>query len=452
MYSKLYSRFFYPFYENVVRGRQTFQRLREYENNQWRAIDELRQIQWAKLKQLILHVYENVPYYRAKFDQLHLSPEDFREPSDIRCLPFLTKSDVRQNQDRLLATNYGDSRLYASWTGGSTGEPVTFKYDRHSYECRIAASARADRWSGWDFGVRELYVWGLRPTSDSFAVRWKKQAHHKLLRRRMFNSYLFSSATLPAYVAEMNSFRPEIIVGYSGAIATLAQFIKERGVQCHSPKAVIATAEQVFPAQRALIENVFQSPVFNRYGSREFMIIGMECERHDGLHLNIDNQLIEVLKNGDPVKPGEIGEIVITDLNNYAMPFIRYKIGDLGVASDVVCPCGRGLPLLERVEGRIMDAIKTRDGRCVTGLFFTHLVKEYQGIRQFRVLQKSYQDIEIEIAREHSFDDACVGLMEHEIAKVMGESVRIVFRFVPDIAPLPSGKQRITCSDLPLTF
>jgi len=452
MYAKLYSKYFYPFYDGILRRRDTFRLLREYEVNQWRSTDELRLIQWEKLRKLIAHVYEHVPYYRMQFERIGFSPADLNTPSDMQHLPFLSKKDIRENQGDMLANNSSSTCLFSSWTGGSTGVPIKFKYDRYSYECRIAASARADRWSGWEFGVRELYIWGVRATADSLFLRWKKNIHHLLLRRKIFNSYLFSAETLPRYVDELNTYKPEIIVGYAGTVAILAQFIKEKGRWCHSPRAVIATAEQISPEQRDLIESVFQAPVFNRYGSREFMIIGMECDQHDGLHLNIDNQYIEVLKDGKPVVPGEVGEVVITDLNNYAMPFVRYKIGDLGVLSDSKCSCGRGLPLLKSVNGRIMDAIKTRDGRCVTGLFFTHLMKDFEEIRQFRVIQKSYDALEIEFVRTEKYTDECLQYLRREIGKILGDGVGIIFRAVPEIRPLASGKQRITFSELPVDF
>lgn len=452
MYSQLYSRLLYPFYEGVVRGRKTFSLLREYEANQWRSLDELRQLQWAKLRKIIAHAYGNVPYYRDQFDHAGVCPSDLKSPEDLLRFPYLSKKDIHENQETLLASNCRQAQLFPSWTGGSTGAPIKFKYDRYSYECRVAASARADRWSGWEFGVKELYIWGQRPTSDTFITRCKKNAHLRLLRRKIINPYLFSSETLPGFVAEMNAYKPEVIVAYAGALATMAQFIKARGLACHSPRSIIATAEQVFPEQRELIENVFQAPVFNRYGAREFMVIGMECERHVGLHLNIDNQVIEVLKDGKPVAPGELGELVITDLNNYAMPFIRYKIGDLGVLSEKACPCGRGLPLLQSVNGRVMDAIKTRDGRCVTGLFFTHLMREFEGVRQFRVIQKAYELIQVEIVKGDSFKDECLERLRLEINKTMGSQVQVEFSFVADIKPLPSGKQRITFSELPANF
>ena len=450
MYSKIYSRFIYPFYEGVLRGRKTFTLLREDEANQWRSLAALKEMQWAKLQKLMVHAYTHVPFYRSQFDRAGVTPLDLKSAADLKGFPFLTKKDIQENQEALLASNYHQTPLFSSWTGGSTGAPIKFKYDRHSYECRVAASARADRWSGWEFGAKELYIWGVRHTTDAWVTRCKKKIHQQLLRRKVFNSYTFSSSTLPGYVRELNAYKPDIIVAYAGALATLAQFAKERGLRCHSPKAVIVTAEQTFPEQRALIEEVFQAPVFNRYGSREFMIIGMECDRHDGFHLNIDNQVVEVLKDGMPVAPGEIGELVITDLNNYAMPFIRYKIGDLGVLADSACSCGRGLPLLKRVEGRVMDALKTRDGRCITGLFFTHLMREFEGVRQFRVTQKTYDLVEVEIVRSNTFDEGCLQRLRQEIVLAMG--VEVKFLLVPKIEPLPSGKLRITFSELPADF
>jgi phenylacetate-CoA ligase len=179
------------------------------------------------------------------------------------------------------------------------------------------------------------------------------------------------------------------------------------------------------------------------------MLIGMECEQHAGLHQSVDNLFVEVMANGRPAGDGEVGELLVTDLHNWGMPFIRYRIGDLAVRSRRTCPCGRGLPIFERVEGRVLDAIRTPDGRIVPGEFFPHLMKEFDSVRQFQVVQKQLGLLHIRLVLGGDGRHAeQVGHMQAEIRRVLGDSIQTQFEQVTEIAQTPSGKFRVTVSEL----
>src|SRR5207253_1358560 len=171
---------------------------------------------------------------------------------------------------------------------------------------------------------------------------------------------------------------PEVIVAYTNPLYVFARALAQRRVTPFSPRAIVVGAEKLHGFQRELIEAVFQAPVFETYGSREFMLIAAECDRHAGLHVTADNLVVEVLDDdGRPTPGGEEGNVVVTDLFNYGMPFIRHVIGDRAVAGWGTCPCGRGLPLLKKVTGRRLDILRTPDGRQIPGEFFPHLLKDF---------------------------------------------------------------------------
>ncbi|MHC4123085.1 MAG: phenylacetate--CoA ligase family protein [Planctomycetota bacterium] len=427
--------------------------MKELEKNQWLPEKQLKELQWKKLKKLLKHAYENVPFYKERFKAMGLCPEDIKNFEDFRRLPFLSKDDIRSNQKELVAQNYKKERLYPSWTGGSTGVPLKFKYNRKSYEWRVAAAARSDRWSGWNFGVKEFYVWGrIPPTNGSNFIRIKKKVHHFVLRRKMINSFRFSKKTLAVYLKAFNKFCPHTLIGYTGSLYNFAKYIVDNNLECHKPMAIIATAEQLYPYQRELLETAFKAKVFNRYGCREVMLIAMECEAHNGLHMNMDNLYIEILKDGEPVKCGVLGDIVITDLNNFGMPFIRYTIGDLAKLSENKCRCGRGLPLISQLLGRTCESIITPDGRIITGLYFTGLMKDYTNIEQIQVVQKSIDKLTIKIVGDKLNVDGSLAEMRDKIKEFMGSQTYIDFQLVDRIYPEKSGKYCIVKSEIPANF
>jgi phenylacetate-CoA ligase len=251
-------------------------------------------------------------------------------------------------------------------------------------------------------------------------------------------------------VEYINKKKPTGIVSYTTGIYNLAQFVQKNGIHLDttSVKSIITGAEKLFDYQRDLIESVFKARVFNTYGCREFMLIASECEKHEGLHVNSDSLVVEILVDGKAAKPGETGELVITDLHNYGMPFIRYKNGDLATQSTKVCSCGRGLPLIENVDGRKTDVIVAHNGTKIPGIYFPHLMKEIPEVRKFQVIQKSRTVIEVKIVQQPKISEEKIQFVRHEIQNVVGDEVDIQFNFVDDIPLNASGKFRVTISEI----
>ncbi|MEI8314487.1 MAG: phenylacetate--CoA ligase family protein [Verrucomicrobiota bacterium] len=444
-YGSTYRNLLWPAYEGL-RGRQTHKLFHTAEARQWWSIDRLRDYQWQEITRLIRHAHAHTTWYRRVFEKLSLGPEDVRTLADFQRLPPLGKEEIRQSRDEMVATQQ-PGPLYAERTGGSTGVPLQYFYNRGSYEWRLAVSQRGYSWAGCEDGARQFYLWGEPIGTPPWPARLKTKLHNAFLRRRLVSSFRLTTDALHRCVAEINGFRPLTIIGYTNALALLAQHILDTRPLRHQPTGIITAAEGVNSLQRDVIQRAFGAPVFASYGSREFMLIGMECDQHNGLHLSADNLLIETIRpDGTLAAPGEVGEILVTDLHNFGMPLIRYKIGDLGVLTTRVCSCGRGLPLLERVEGRVLDMIRTPDGRMLPGEFFPHLMKEFESVRQFQVIQTRLDRLQIKLVLGNGNP---VPRIEQEVRQRLGTSIQLDIQAVDEIPVGKNGKFRVTISELP---
>ena len=237
------------------------------------------------------------------------------------------------------------------------------------------------------------------------------------------------------------------------SIYELACFIERNGYDIFSPKSIITSAGTLYPDFREKIEKVFKCGVFNRYGSREVGNMAVECDKHEGMHLILFNHYIEILDSeGNDVKDGEMGEIVVTLLTNYTMPLLRFRIGDMAVPSSRKCSCGRGLPLIERVVGRTVNVFKNVKGELIDGEYFTHLFYFVDFIKKFQVVQESFEAITIRLEVE---DKAVLGKnkslfdeIDRKIRIVMGENCKITYKIEDEILPMASGKYVYTISNI----
>ena len=306
--------------------------VQDLNRSQWLPLDAMRELQERKLRKLVQHAYTHVPYYRDKLRAHGIGPEDIRTLDDVRKLPFLTKDDVRKHlYFDILSDNHKKSEILRITTSGSTGEPFVCYVDRAQLEFRWAATLRAQEWTGYRFGDRTLRLWhqtiGMSKTQIA-----REHTDAFLSRRRFVPAFEMTDQNLADLLTQIEEYRPVLMDGYAESLNFLAGYLKNHGRRLkNSPRGIISSAQSLPESSRQIIEESFGCKVFDKYGSREFSGIAYECEAHQGHHIVAEGYLVEVLKDGRPAAPGEIGEIVITDLNNYCLPFIRYRIGDLPV-------------------------------------------------------------------------------------------------------------------------
>lgn len=450
MYGGLFRNILFPLYETRLRGRETLKRLSELERSQWRSEQELRDLGWQRLRAALYYAEQNVPFYRARFAEYGVRAADVKAPEDLLRFPVLTRADLRNHGKELIAEGFtGD--LYASGTGGSTGEPARFFYDHRTYESRIAAAMRSDAWAGARLGDRELHLWGT-PFGETVLKRGKRALHEIVLRRKMVSAYDLSEPRLAAALDAIVRYRPQLVVGYTNSLYHTARYALELGRTLPAPRGVVSTAERLFAHQRETIERAFAAPLFDRYGCREVMLIASECERHEGKHLNLESVFVELLRDGRHAQPGEPGEVVITDLQCRSMPLVRYQNQDIAVAAAAPCSCGRGLPLLASVEGRLLDMIVGPDGQLLAGEFFPQLIKEHPTVVRFQVHQDRRRALTVKLLPGEGFRTETVGLIEQNIRRYLGERAEIRVEAVAELPVTAGGKFRVTVSEVPLAL
>lgn len=447
-YETVFRHVLYPAYETGLRRRRTLHHLSEYRRDQWLAPERIAALQWERLKRLLEHCHREVPFYRQRWDAMGITPDDIRNLDDYARLPLLTKADIREHFEDLKAASWRDRLMYKA-TGGSTGEPLRFGYTRESNDRRTAVMWRGYDWAGSRMGRRTLFLWGGAVGDPTRAHRLKDRVYNAAFARHILNSFDMTESNMARFADAIDRYRPQIIVAYVGPMVRLAQWLTATGRKVFRPQAVIGAAEALHEFQRGIIEQAFGCPAFNTYGCREFMLIASECERREGLHVNADHLVVEVQENGNAAAPGRTGEVVITDLFNYGMPFIRYANGDMATTTASRCGCGRGLPLLGRIDGRVLDAIRTPAGHVLPGEFFPHMLKDVPGVERFQLVQRRLDRLDLAIVRGRGFDESGLAYIRRELAKVVGDSVELQCRFVDDIPLTPSGKLRVTVSELP---
>jgi len=447
-YQKIYERCYFPAYESLIKGRRTSQYFFDSQKSQWRSSNDVINNQSRFLSELLQHAYKYCPYYMKVIKELRIEIEDLCKVNDLFKLPILNKNIINGNYNDLISSQHRDS-VWNKSTGGSTGQPLHFAYTKESYEWRVAMSKRGYSWAGASLGVKQAYIWGIQLGRVGRVKQWKEQLHHVIDRQLYFNCFDFDEKAMAQCLSGLNRFKPVTIVGYTNPLYNLALFIGDNSKIKFAPQGVICAAEKVHPYQREVIERVFGAKVFNTYGSREFMLIAAECEKHEGLHISAENLIVEIIKDdGTPAKEGETGKIVVTDLHNYGMPFIRYEIGDLGVATTKTCSCGRGLPLLADVVGRSLDVIKTPEGKIVPGEFFPHLIKDFPDVARFQVIQEKLDHLVIKLVPTSELSEISKKRIDAEVRNRVGLAMVITYEIASDIPLTATGKYRVTVSKL----
>jgi phenylacetate-CoA ligase len=445
-YEAVFRHVLFPAYETGLRRRRTLAYLAEYERDQWLATEQIATLQWQRLQRLLEHCQREVPYYRRRWRELGIVAADIRNLDDYAKLPLLTKADIRNHFDELTADSWR-GRLLTKATGGSTGEPLRFGYTRESNDRRTAVMWRGYDWAGSRMGRRTLFLWGGAVGEPTRSHQLKDRLYNAMFARQMVNSFHMSEANMAQFADAIDRYRPEIIVAYVGPLVRLAQWLIATGRKVRPPQGIIGAAESLHEFQRRIIEQAFGCPAFNTYGCREFMLIAAECKQHRGLHVNADHLVVE-LRHSDSTDAATQGEVIITDLFNYGMPFLRYANGDMATASAARCACGRGLPLLKHIDGRVLDAIRTPAGHVLPGEFFPHMLKDVPGLERFRLVQSRLDQLDLSIVRNKDFDDTSLAYIRREVNKVLGDSVALHCHFVDEIPLTPSGKLRVTVSEL----
>ncbi len=447
MYSKLVKHLIFPLHEKIL-GRDTYKFLDALSEQQYMPEDKLETLRFEKLKALLIHAGNNIPFYGARFADAGFDPEKMQCIEDIKTLPLLSKEEIRHNIENM-KWNASPGGLTRYNTGGSSGKPLVFYFDRRRQAYDAAARALTHQWWGVDIGDRELYLWGS-------PLEITKQDKIKDLRDKITNDLLISAfeisePQIPDIVRKLKKFRPKCLFGYPSTIELFCRMAEKQGYDLghEGIQVVFSTAEVLYDHQRKIIGSFFGNvPVVDSYGSREGGFICHECK--EGTYHVIDpNYIIEYLKDGKDVGAGEDGEVVLTHLDAWGMPFIRYRTGDVAQPGKPGCACGRTWSTIQNIQGRTTDFIVTPDGRWQHALSVIYVVRDIEGVDEFKIFQHSVEEIEVVLKiHENLFPENGEKRIVAGFKKRMGDSVNVKVKFTDSIPRDASGKYRYVVSDV----
>ena len=433
-----------PLYWKYIKRLKVLTYYQELKNHQWNSIKANREIQRRKLYNIIKYASQNIPYYNriVKEKNIQFSEENIFD--DIKKFPILTKDIIRNNFDKLY--KFRDNTYFRNTSGGSTGELAVFYQDKHYLEWLIATKILFDEWAGRKIGDPMVKLWvQVEDITQKKNIDIKDFIRENLYGIKTINIVWMTKKEEHEYVKKINSIKPRLILANTNCIDEFIRYTKRNHLFIYSPDAIMTSAGMLFPEIRARIKDTFNTIVFDRYGSREVGDIACNCVKEQGLHLMPDVHFVEVVDNqGEEVKPGEIGEILISVLENYTMPLIRYKICDKGILSSQNCSCGRGLPLLEKVVGRSRSVFINKKGDYIDGGQFIGFFYFRKNIKQFQVIQEAIDFISINLVlidkNKIKDMDRDLNQINQMIGKVMGKHTKIKYNIVDKIKPSPSGK------------
>ena len=442
-YTKVISSLVFPLQERLKR--HTTVAVRDaLELSQWWSPQQIAQLQLVRLKALLSDASKDVPYYRDLFQRIGFDPREVKTLADLGRLPLLSKSEIRA-QPEAFKSNRAIG-LARSNTGGSSGEPLVFYIGTERVSHDVAAKWRATRWWGVDIGDREIVVWG---SPIELGVQDRMRAmRDRVMRTRLLPAFEMSELKLAGFVDEIRAVRPKMLFGYPSALAHIARYAANHQVRLDTLgiRVAFTTSERLYDDQRDSIESVFGCRVANGYGGRDAGFIAHECPS-GGMHITAEDIIVEIVDpRGDPVAVGEPGEIVVTHLATRDFPFVRYRTGDVGVLRPDGCACGRGLPMLDKIQGRTTDFVITMDNTVMHGLALIYVIRDLPEIESFKIVQESTQLTRVLIVPSPRFEQRIADAIVEGFKRRLGRDVDVRIERVAVIPAEPSGKRRYVVS------
>lgn len=423
--------------------------LRYLEKTQFWSHDAIVDLQLGFLRRLVRHAYHHTAYYRRVMDERGVRPENLDSIETLNRLPILDRATVVRTLDERTA-NAPPKVAVTKQTSGTTGEPVVVRYNAESRHWRDATRWRGYGWGGYRIGMRAFHYWGHAIPPKTRVAKAKLWLDHALKRDCYVDCTPRGDAALQSAVDQLRAFRPGVIVAYAAGAAALARYVLEKNARDWDDIPVLVGAERLWPAEREQIEKAF-GPAFETYGCREVMLIASECEAHDGMHASMENLIVEIIVREPDgsvraARPGETGEIAITDLHNLACPMIRYVTGDLAVARERErCACGRELDRLGPIEGRVTETLRDGNGEAVNGLVFNILFSSLtDDVRKFQIVQRLDGSVVMKVVPKCGAAlPAVASGMIHAFAEKYLPRAPFGIEYVEDIPLSGAGKRKV---------
>jgi len=455
-YAPILRNWIFPFKQKLQK-RDYLRMMAEAQTNQYLSRDALRDIQFKKLTDLLDHTYNTVPFYKKSFKQAGVTPEDIRTWDDYKKVPILTKNQIRDDPDQFLSTLPPSAMVSKISTSGSTGIPLTFGLSQVSQSADLVCRYRALKWWGVELGDRYIELWGTYSADEALFLHGLKDAvqyriyapvSHLVMNRKSLTIYNMTPDNLEHNWRVMQNYQPKYLFGYASAMYVLAQYIRERGYDGRSMgvKLVVTIGEILYDWQREEFAKVFGCPTADEYGAAEVGVIayGHPCGE---MHIMDDYKIVEIIKS-DP--QDEFGEVIVTNLENWDSPLIRYNLQDLAfpLEESYPCPLSLGFSRFESVVGRHNDTIRLSNGRIVHSAFFPDFMLSLEYVHKFQVNQKLPDSFEVLIVTDTE-EEALEAerYIQARMYKHLG-TVDVCVKRVPAIPTEESGKFRLVRSEV----
>ncbi|HTM32739.1 MAG TPA: hypothetical protein VL263_15610 [Vicinamibacterales bacterium] len=414
--------------------------------------EELAAYQDERLRAIVTHSYETVPYYRRRFDTIRLKPSDIRGRGDLPKIPLLTRDDVRKHFEELRSTALPRREMRTGHTSGTTGTPLTVGYDRDTVWMTYAVFDRHYRWAGLTMGRGGDRIAVARgnvivPLTQRTAPFWRMNRRQNQL---LLSSFHMSKANLPSYFEALAAFQPAVLDGYPSTLYLLAKFLQRRG-EYFPLKAAVTSSETLYDFQRQVIEERFRCRVFDYYALAERTVFSGECDRHEGHHVSAEYGIAEIVDaDGTPMPSGTVGRLVGTSLHNTAMPLLRYETNDHSALRSGSCSCGRPLPLMDDVTTKAEDVLTLKDGRLISPSVLTHPFKPLDCIEGSQIVQTAPDHVTVRLVPGAAYTDAHTNHLVTELQARLGDDVRIEVAIVDRLETKANGKFKWVISHVPL--
>ena len=413
-------------------------------------IERLREHQNKELRRIVRYAYDNVPFYHNRFREEGVKPREIDTVADLNKLPILRKDEARKNFDLFVSREYDVARLKMLRTSGSTGKPFHFYITGKEDEFRKAKHLRAN------------ISCGQKPRDKWVTIISALHVGETTRLQRLSDIFVPTQVSVfddvATQISKIRELKPDVLDGYSSSLLILSREIEKRGTEAIRPKFVIGGAEFVGNSSQESIEKVFDAPFYDQYACEEMERVAWQCPEKNQYHMDADSIIVQFVdENGEEVAPGERGEIICTSLFNYAVPFIRYSVGDVGAPSNEECSCGRTLPLMKVVEGRKDSFLLLPDGHVLSPMAFDGamcMFKFHGNIDQFRIKQRKANLFEfyIKMLANGRVDEMT---MEQELLDYLWrtlnlnpDEVAFKVKFVEDFPLDTNGKLRKVISEL----
>jgi len=406
-------------------------------DSEWYSIKKLNSLQQEKFRFLCQKILINIPFYKNRLDNDSINVHNINL-HDLKLFPIIYKKIIRDNFSDFINLNYSKKDMIKSATGGSSGEPLQFYTTKHSIQYAAALYQRGFDWCGKKIGTPHVKLWGAPTDVKNAYSNFKDRIWNYVYNMSMIDAFNASHELFEKQYEIFKNSPPAIIESYPNILYEFSKYLQDKGKDPFCIPVVISAAGAIYDYQREIIKKMISPDVFNRYGSREFGHIAQECNHQKGLHINMERFVVEVIN----LDEHGFGDILITDLENHAFPFIRYMIGDRGKISEKLCSCGRQSILFEKVVGRSLDIVITPSGRMISGEMFPHFFKDYPQVILGQVIQEKIDNLEIRFKLRNGASLQEIRPLINKIQNTVGNEMDITVSMSKELVCNPTGKYR----------